>query len=331
MTEREPTCVVLGGGGFLGVNLCRRLASSGVRVRAFGRRCLFPQDLAGVEWRQGDFCDAAALASAIASCETVFHLVHTYMPQSADLNMVEDVRQNVISSLALLEICRKLKVKRIVFVSSGGIVDGPTSDVPTPETAPADPISAYGISKLTIEKYLRLYEHHHGVTFRVLRVANLFGPFQLPGKNQGAIATLISCALHNKEFEIWGDGTAIRDYVYVDDVVDALLLAAVDQSGERIFNIGSGQGRDLLQLIVEIEADLGVKLAIRRAKERVIDVPVSILAIEKAANVLGWKPKTSFNAGLRQTIAWWQSRRVRSSPSQATPEPVPVDGGWLAG
>lgn len=310
MTERDPSCVVLGGGGFLGVNLCRRLASSGVPVRAFGRRCIFPEDLAGIEWREGNFCDTAALASAIASCETVFHFVHTYTPQSADLNMAEDVRQNVVSSLALLDISCKLKVKRIVFVSSGGTVYGPAPHVPTPETALTDPISAYGISKLTIEKYLGLYEHHHDLSFRVLRVANLFGPFQLPGKNQGVIAALISCALHNKEFEIWGDGLAIRDYVYVDDVVDALLLAAVDESDERIFNIGSGQGRDLHQVIAEIEANLGTKLAVRLAQGRLIDVPVSILAIERARAILGWSPRTPFNVGIKQTVAWWRSRAI---------------------
>lgn len=310
MTERESSFVVLGGGGFLGVNLCRRLASSGARVRAFGRRSLFQQELAGVEWRQGDFCDTAALASAVASCATVFHLVHTYMPQSADLNMAEDARQNVIASLALLDISRKLGVKRIVFVSSGGIVYGPTAHVPTPESGATDPISAYGISKLTIEKYLRLYEHHHGLSFRVLRVANLFGPFQLPGKNQGVIAALISCALHDKEFEIWGDGSAIRDYVYVDDVVDALLLAAADQSEERIFNIGSGQGRDLRQVIAAIEAKLGIKLAVRRTERRLIDVPVSVLAIERARNVLGWSPRTPFEVGIEQTVAWWRARTI---------------------
>lgn len=310
MTEREPICVVLGGGGFLGVNLCRQLAASGTRVRAFGRRCLFPQDIVGVEWRQGDFCDTAAVESAVASCDTVFHLVHTYMPQSADLNMAEDARQNVVSSLALLEICRKLKVRRIVFVSSGGIVYGPSAQVPTPETAATDPISAYGISKLTIEKYLRLYEHHHGLSFRVLRVANLFGPFQLPGKNQGVIAALISCALHNQEFQIWGDGSAIRDYVYVDDVVDALLLAAADESEQRIFNIGSGQGRDLRDVIVAIEAQLGVKLAVRRTEGRLIDVPVSVLAIDRARDVLGWRPRTRFEVGIEQTLAWWRARAI---------------------
>ena len=310
MSDREPTCVVLGGGGFLGVNLCRRLVSSGARVRAFGRRSPFPQDLAGVDWQQGDFCDASALASAISSCEIVFHLIHTYMPQSADLNMVEDVRQNVISSLALLEISRKLKVKRIIFVSSGGTVYGLTPHVPTPETAPSDPISAYGISKLAIEKYMHLFEHHYGLSYRVLRVANPFGPFQLPGKNQGVIATLISSALHNKGFEIWGDGSAIRDYIYVEDVIDALLLAATDESEERIFNIGSGQGRDLNQIIAEIEENLGIKLIVERSRSRLVDLPVSILAIERASEILGWRPQTTFNVGIKQTIDWWRSRAI---------------------
>jgi UDP-glucose 4-epimerase len=208
---------VIGGGGFLGVNLCRRLASSGVRVRAFGRRCPFPQDLEGVEWRQGDFSDTAALASAIESYEILFHLVQTNTPQSANLDMAGDVRQNVISSLALLDISRKLQVKRIGFVSFGGTVYGEAKELPTPETAPTDPITAYGISKLAIEKYLALYEHLYGLSFRVLRVANPFGPFQTATKNQGIIAALISRGLDNENIDIWGDGSVVRDFVFVDD------------------------------------------------------------------------------------------------------------------
>ena len=122
------------------------------------------------------------------------------------------------------------------------------------------------------------------------------------------IAALISCALHNRVFEIWDDGSLIRDYICIDNVVGALLLAAADNGEERIFNIGSGQGRDLHQVFAEIEASLGVKLAVRRAKERLIDVPVSILAIDRARNVLGWRPRTAFNDGIKQTIEWWRSR-----------------------
>ena len=124
MTARPPSSIVLGGGGFLGVNLCRRLVAAGGRVRAFGRRCLYPQALAGVDWYPGDFADAAALAAAIESYEVVFHLVHATTPHSANLDMAADLQQNVVSSIALLDISRNLGVKRIVFVSSGGVVYG---------------------------------------------------------------------------------------------------------------------------------------------------------------------------------------------------------------
>jgi UDP-glucose 4-epimerase len=308
----EPSCIVLGGGGFLGINLCRRLASSGVRVRAFGRRTLFLQDLEGVEWYPGDLSDTATLASALESFDIVFHMVHTNTPQSANLDMAEDVRQNVLSSLALLELSRKLQVKRIVFVSSGGTIYGSAQEVPTPETAPTDPITAYGISKLAIEKYLALYERLYGLSFRVLRVANPFGPFQVPAKNQGIIAALISRALRNEEIEIWGDGSVVRDYIFVDDVVDALQAAAADRSETRIFNIGSGTGQSLREVIAAIELQLGAKLSLKWKHGRPIDIPASILRIDRARDVLGWVPRIPFDDGLKRTIRWWHAQSPHS-------------------
>src|SRR5580704_7951487 len=203
MSLRGVSCIVLGGGGFIGANLCRRLASSGLRVRAFGRRCLFPEALDGVEWYQGDFSDSVALAAAIETYDVVFHLVHATTPHSANLDMAADVQQNVMSSLALMDISRNLGVKRIVFVSSGGVVYGQAKQIPTPEDAPTEPITAYGISKLAIEKYLALYRHLHGLDFRVLRVSNPFGPFQVTTKNQGIVAALIAHALA-EPFEVSG-------------------------------------------------------------------------------------------------------------------------------
>jgi UDP-glucose 4-epimerase len=306
MTSR-PSCIVLGGGGFLGINLCRRLVASGFRVRAFGRRCLFPESLGGAEWYQGDFSDGAALANALESFDTVFHLVHTTTPQSANLDIASDLESNVAATLTMLEHCRKLGMKRVVFVSSGGIVYGAPAVVPTPETAPTDPISAYGISKLAIEKYLELYRHLHGLDYRILRVSNPFGPFQVPHKNQGIVASLISRGLKGERVEIWGDGSVVRDFLYVDDVVDALLAAAEDRSAERIFNIGGGRGRSVREVIAAIENLLNLRLEIDWRRGRPVDIPVSTLAIERARDCLGWAPRTSFEEGLAKTIAWWQS------------------------
>jgi len=307
MVASISRCLVLGGGGFLGTNLCRRLVAAGVAVRAFGRTRSFPDALDGVEWHQGDFADAAAMTSAIESCDIVFHLVHASLPQTANRDMAEDVRQSVLPSLTLLDLSRKLGVKRIVFVSSGGTVYGAAKEIPTPETAPTDPITAYGIGKLMIEKYLGLHERLHGLSFRVLRVANPFGPLQRDNKGQGLVAALLGRALRDEPIDIWGDGSVVRDYIFVDDVVDALQAAAVDTSDERIFNIGSGQGRSVREVIAAIEAQLGKRLTIEWRAGRPIDVPVSILSIARSRDVLGWTPRTCFAHGLRRTLEWWRS------------------------
>src|SRR4051812_39185831 len=124
MNSDRPSCVVLGGGGFIGSNLCRRLVASGFRVRAFGRRCPFPREIEGAEWYQGDFTDAGAIAGAIATFDVVFHLIHATTPHSANLDMGSDLQKNVVSSLALLDICRELGVKRVIYISSGGTIYG---------------------------------------------------------------------------------------------------------------------------------------------------------------------------------------------------------------
>jgi len=310
MVAQRPSFVVLGGGGFIGTNLCRQLAASGYRVRAFGRRRLFPDDLPGVEWCQGDFTDAGAVAAAIQSSDIIFHLIHATMPQAANLDIAADVQNNVVPSIALLELCRELAVKRVVFVSSGGTVYGCPQQIPTPETATTQPICAYGISKLTIEKYLALYQHLYSLDYRVLRITNAFGPFQIALKNQGVVAALIARALNGEPIEIWGDGSVVRDFVFVDDVADALGKAALgDHGGQRIFNIGSGRGHSLREVIAAIETLLGRRLKIEWKPRRSIDVPVSVVAIDRARECLDWVPKTSFEAGLQKTIEWGRQRR----------------------
>jgi UDP-glucose 4-epimerase len=309
MPANLPSCVVLGGGGFMGTNLCRRLLASGHRVRAFGRHCHFPEDLRGVEWVQGDFADPNSVAGAIESFDVVFHLVHGAMPQAANLAIPTDVQQNVIPSITLLDLCRKLGVKRVIFSSSGGTLYGSPQQIPTPESAPTDPICAYGISKLAIEKYLALYEHLHALDFRVLRIANAFGPFQIAWKGQGFIAATVSRALSGQPIEIWGDGSVVRDFVFIDDVVDAFEAAMENSGSDRIFNIGTGEGKSLREVIAAIEGLLDAKLNIKWAHGRSLDTPRSVVAIDRAKAGLAWMPKTPFDAGLAATIEWTRRNR----------------------
>jgi UDP-glucose 4-epimerase len=305
------SCVVIGAGGFLGTNLCRRLVASGARVRAFSRQFLFPRELEGAEVCQGDFTERSAVAAAVEGHELVFHLI-----QDTNLDASADLQRTLASSLALLEISRDAGVKRVVFVSSGGVIYGPAAPIPTPETAPTGPITAHGISKLAVEKYLALHEQLYGLDYRVLRVTNAFGPFQIPRKNLGLVAALISRGLAGERIEIWGDGSVVRDYVFVSDVVDALEAAAVDRGGARIFNIGTGQGRSVREVIAAVETQLATRLRIDWTSARSGDVPTSVVSIERARTCLGWTPKTSFEDGMNQTIAWWRSRTRINRPFQ---------------
>jgi UDP-glucose 4-epimerase len=307
MPDRDLSSIVLGSGGFIGTNVCRRLASRGARVRAFSRHFTFPHAMAGIDLRTGDFGDPDALAAAIEGFDIVYHLMHATPPQPANADMAGDIKNNVLPSLALFDICGKLRVKRIVFLSSGGTVYGRSKILPTPETAPTEPIAAYGISKLMIEKYLALHEHLHQTDYRILRVTNPFGPFQTTIKNQGIIATLIARGLKDEPIEIWGDGSVVRDFVYIDDVVDALELASRDKSDFRIFNIGRGEGHNLRDIVGKIQGLLGKELKIIWKDARASDVPVSVVSSTRAKEVLGWEPKASLDEGLEKTIAWWRA------------------------
>lgn len=303
-------CAVLGAGGFIGTNLCRALVGKVGALRAFGRRQSFPGAIRGCEWVEGDFTDPTCLPAAIAGCEVVFHLVNASTPAGANIDMIADLNANVVSTLRLLDACREVGVRRVVFVSSGGTIYGIPDQVPTPESAPTNPITSYGISKLAIERYLGLYEYLYGLDYRVLRVANPFGPYQTALKNQGVIAAFIRRALAGKPIEIWGDGSVTRDYVYIDDVVKALTLAATYDGSHRIFNIGSGEGRSLNEIAASIGKLLATEIPMIRRSGRSVDVPLSILDTSIATKYLRWRPYTSFEKGLSSTIAWLKSSEL---------------------
>jgi UDP-glucose 4-epimerase len=303
-------CVIFGAGGFIGINLCKSLVGKVELLRAFGRSQYPPVELRGCEWIEGDFLDSRSIFAAMEGCDVVFHLVNTSTPASSNLDIVADLQGNVSSSLNLLNICREAGVKRIVFVSSGGTIYGIPKLIPTPETAPTNPITAYGICKLTIEKYLGLYEYLYGLEYRVLRVANPFGPYQNPLKNQGVIAAFVNRALEGKSIDVWGDGNVIRDYIYIDDVVNALKLAVIHEGDGRIFNIGSGEGHSLNNIINLIDNIIETQISVERKSARAIDVPISILDINFALKNLHWKPTINFYDGLQKTIDWYKTKAM---------------------
>ena len=308
MTElSQSRCAILGGGGFIGTNLCRALNGRVAALKMFSRRLSFPHAVSGIEWISGNFEDTDKVEQAVAGCDTVFHLLTATTPASANLDMVGDLNANVAGTLRLLDACRAQGVRRIVYVSSGGTIYGIPEQIPTPECAPKSPITAYGVTKLAVEKYLHLYQHLYGLEYRVLRVANPFGPYQTAVKNQGVIAAFMRQALQGEPINVWGDGSVVRDYIYIDDVISAMLAAAAHEGPSRVFNVGTGEGRSLSEIVEAIEEVSGLAVPVRYGAGRPIDVPRSILDITLARQELGWRPQEDFLSGVQLTWDWIRS------------------------
>ena len=306
-------CLILGGGGFLGSHLCEALLAEGHRVRVFerprlkrdGRARFFSQ----AEWVEGDFTNPVDISQTIEGCEVVFHLIWSTLPKTSNDNPIYDLESNVVSTLRLLDAVKKNKVQKFIFVSSGGTVYGIPKQIPISETHPTNPICSYGITKLAIEKYLNLYQHEYGLDYCVLRVSNLFGERQQGSATQGAIAVFLDKALKGETIEIWGDGHVVRDYVYVGDVTRAFLKAMHYLGDSDVFNIGSGQGHSLNDLLKMIESLLGRPVRHVYGEGRALDVPINVLDISKANRLLGWKPNTTLQNGLMLTLDWIRHQR----------------------
>lgn len=307
MAQTERVAVI-GAGGFLGTNLVRFLASRVGDLRCYGRRRAFPEVLHGPSWVTGELADAR-LAETVAGCDVVIHLASTSTPATADRDVVADAEANVMGSLRLMEHCVAGHVGRLVFLSSGGTIYGNPTVIPTPESAPTDPITAYGVAKLAVEKYLEIFRRRHGLDYRILRVANVYGPYQTAEKGQGVVAAFLARALTNHPLEIWGDGQVVRDYVFISDVAEAIWAAMTHEGAHRVFNIGGGTGASVLQIATAIEELVGRPLQRRFHPARPVDVPISVLDHSLATNELGWMPTVNLEQGLAQTLEWMRQFR----------------------
>jgi UDP-glucose 4-epimerase len=309
-------CLVLGGGGFLGTHLCNALVGSGADVQAFGRSISFPKALdERVVWTAGDLTDLSALAKAIEGQDVVFHLISASFPESSNLDPAADLAANVLGTIGLLGLCQVEKVRRIVFTSSGGTVYGIPEVIPIPETAPTNPISAYGISKLAVEKYLALYHHLYGLEYQVFRIANPYGRYQSAFRKQGVVSALVHRALTGKPLDIWGTGEVKRDFIHVSDVIEAILQCYDYTGPHRIMNVGSGIGRSVNDLVRSIEQVLACgALPKKHRAGRAADVPVNVLDIGLITKETGWHPRIEWIDGLRDTIRWMANELRMTAP-----------------
>ncbi|SDO53931.1 UDP-glucose 4-epimerase [Methylobacterium phyllostachyos] len=320
-------CLVLGGSGFLGLNLCNRLAAAGAEVTCFSRS--HPQ-LDVLDRRvarvTGQFADRLTMANAVERQDIVFHLIAGSIPESSNRDPSAELAATPIATLHLLEICRSARIRKLVFSSSGGAIYGVPRAIPITEQAPTDPISAYGISKLMIEKSLHLYRHLHGIDYQILRIANPYGRFQLGTKHQGLIGSYIHRVLSDLPLEVWGTGAVVRDFLHVDDVSDAFLAAVTYQGAHKILNVGSGVGLSVIQIIAELEAAFGRdRLPCVHKPSRAADVPANVLDTALIRSELGWQPRVPLREGLVSTIAWMKAHLAEMRAGSPGPRAIRPD------
>jgi UDP-glucose 4-epimerase len=296
-------CLVTGGGGFLGSHLVDRLVAEGHDVRVLDVRTMPATTAPGVEWMEGDFSHHEVASAAIEGRDVVFHLASTTIPKTAVDDPVFDVQTNVAGSIGLLQAAVRHGAHRVIYLSSGGTVYGVPRATPISEDHPTDPVNAYGIGKLAVEKYINMYHHLNGLSYCVLRLANPFGPRQRPEAAQGVVTTFITRMIRGEELHIWGDGSVVRDFLYVADAVDAIVRAATaDHCG--VLNVGGGAGLSVNEVIERIESTLGLAAHRKYLPGRPFDVPSNLLDSRRAGQVLGWTARTPFDEGVRATAEY---------------------------
>lgn len=306
MNDRRPV-LVLGGHGFIGSNVVRGLLRAGhaARVLDVRRDPALPLGSEAVEFVEGDFTNRALTEQALEGVKAVVHLASVTLPQSGTDDPLYDVSENLLGAIRLMEASVVRGVRRFVFSSSGGTVYGRLRQIPVPEEHPQTPLNSYGIVKLAIEKYLLLFAHLGRLDPVVLRISNPFGPGQFTRGAQGAVAVALGSLARGEPFHLWGDGTVVRDFLFVDDLSRAFLAALdVPPGGPHVFNVGSGVGTSLSDLLAACGRVAGRPVRVERHPGRPIDVPVSVLDCSRAADVLGWRATTSLETGLEATWKW---------------------------
>jgi UDP-glucose 4-epimerase len=310
--------LVLGGNGFIGTHLVDGLLEEGYPVRIYDRSPnRFRATPQNAEYVEGELGNHGLIRAAVEDVEVVFHFVSTTIPKTSNDDPIYDVRSNLVDTLQLLESCVEAGVRKVVFASSGGTVYGQPQTMPITEDHPTNPITSYGIVKLAVEKYLSLFHHLHGLDYTALRISNPYGSYQDPGGQQGAIVVFLHRLHTGQPITIWGDGRVVRDYLYVTDLVDALVLAAVSETPRKVLNVGSGRGTSLNELVALMGEVTGERLEVEYRSGRALDVPANVLEVSRAHEELGWSPRTELAGGIARTWEWIRTQTEHSVEREA--------------
>ena len=321
MNLRDSRVLVVGGLGFIGVNLTARLVESGAQTtvltpdRNRHAEAAAVVERKGVTVVEGDLRDRTRIADAVRGQQIVMNL----SGQSGAVRSMEDpwsdLDVNCRGNLVLLEALREHnRAAKIVFAGSR-LQYGHPEHLPVTEDAPQEALCLHAIHKQTVEKYLGLYHRLFGIRYAVARITNPYGPGQPVGRTAyGVINRLIHLAIADRPLTIYGDGVQLRDYVHVDDVVAALLvMAESDRSDGRVYNIGSGTGTrlvDLARAVIDIAGGGHVEHVPWPALAEQVETGDFVADISRIERELGWRPTIALRDGLERTVAFYRAQAV---------------------
>jgi UDP-glucose 4-epimerase len=301
----NDTILVIGGNGFIGSHLVEGLLHAGARVRVLDR-CeeLFRGRLPGVEYLINDFADVSLLREALRGCGTVVHMAHGSTPVTSTAAEADDVLGSMRAFTTLLECVKNAGVRRFVFFSSGGAVYGLPERNPVDECRSERPISPYGVSKACMETYLRMYAHIHGLPYVILRPANAYGPRENYKARQGIIPIFIYRMLTNQRISIWGNGTAAKDYIYIDDLIRGTMALLSSSIENETFNLGSGRAVSINAILDVIRGVCNKTADVVYEPSNVVDVHDIVLDCDKMRRLTGWVACRSLEEGVDRTHQW---------------------------
>ncbi len=293
--------LLLGGGGFIGSALRRQLAKQGQHIHVIART-IGNSTESGITTHTGDLGDKALLTELLAECGTVIHLASATKPGTSGRHPTLELG-NLVPTLQLLEVLDSWPETRLVFLSSGGTVYGNPLQNPVVETAPSSPLSYHGAGKVAIEAFLNAFRTAgHAVT--ILRPSNAYGPEQKLNQGFGLIRTVLQHILHGSTLEIWGDGESVRDFIYVDDVVNAINVVLNAPTKSATYNVGSAAGHSLNEVLTVAQKVCGMPLHIHYRPARSMDVRAVVLDISHIESDLNWRPSVTLEEGILRTWDW---------------------------
>lgn len=303
--------LIIGGGGYIGMHLVAELLATGRSVTVMGRSAKPHHPLPeGVDYLAGDFGNRNLMGGLLDGHQEVIHLAYATVPNTSFDNPLADLLQNLPPTVQLFSEVAE-RGGRLILVSSGGTVYGEANQLPIPETHPTNPISPYGVTKLTLEKYAHLYAVTHGLQVICVRPGNAYGVGQRPYIGQGFVSTAMASMLSDQPVKIFGERGMVRDYVYVTDLAAGIVSALERGHLSETYNIGSGVGRsnmDVLEAMFPLIDSAGQGIRVEHLPERVFDVHANVLDSTKLASHTGWTPKVEFQEGLLRTRDWLRNR-----------------------